>query len=114
MLTLIELVDYFGIDCGGIAEVSPIRRTGIQITKAMNMKVDLKSALCGIVVGVLAMLVIAAADSSANVVGKYQAAGGAGFFLILDTASGKAWFANVSANNLTHIDKGFFEAKLDK
>lgn len=80
----------------------------------MNLKIDLKSALCGLAVGVVAVFAIGAADSPSSPVGKYQAAGGSGFFLIVDTTSGKAWFANVAANNLTRMDTGFFETKEPK
>jgi streptogramin lyase len=76
----------------------------------MKMTIDLKSALCGLVIGITAMFAIGA-ETSPNQVGRFQSSGGSGFFLIVDTTNGKAWFANVSAQNLTRIDTGFFDAK---
>lgn len=76
----------------------------------MKIQIDLKSALIGLAVGVLAMFALGA-ESSSNLIGKYQATTGAGFGLIIDTTSGKVWFANVSAANMVQVDKGFFEPK---
>ncbi|MCW5552649.1 MAG: hypothetical protein KIS67_10895 [Verrucomicrobiae bacterium] len=77
----------------------------------MNSKIDFKSALGGLAVGVLAMLAIGATDGSSNRTGRFQTAGGAGFFITTDTVTGQSWFANVSAANMTHVDKGFFDKK---
>ncbi len=79
--------------------------------KTMNTKIDLKSALCGLVVGVLAMLAIGAGDSS-NQVGRYKIAGGAGAFAIIDTATGQAWCANTAS--ITGVHPGFWDKKSDK
>ena len=77
----------------------------------MNTKIDLKSALCGLAIGVLGMLASGAAESS-NRVGRYQIAGGAGTFAILDTATGQAWGANVAS--LQTVQGGFWDKKLDQ
>ncbi len=76
----------------------------------MNTKLDLKSTLCGLAVGVLGMLAIGAGDSSSPT-GRYQIAGGAGSFAIVDTATGQAWVANTTAVQGT---PGFWEKKVDK
>ena len=77
----------------------------------MNAKIDLKSALGGLAVGVLGMLALGAGESS-NPIGRYQIAGGAGTFAIVDTATGQAWGANFAT--LPGIQSGFWEKKLDK
>jgi hypothetical protein len=77
----------------------------------MNTKIELKSALAGMALGVLAMLAVGAAAPS-NPVARYQIAGGAGSFAILDTASGQAWGANLVA--LQGPQPGFWEPKLEK
>ncbi|MBE0540117.1 MAG: hypothetical protein IH623_01840 [Verrucomicrobia bacterium] len=79
----------------------------------MNSKIDFKSALCGLAVGVLAMLAIGAGEPS-NPVGRYQTAAGFGFFMTVDTATGQAWLANVSAQQLRGIPADFFEKRVDK
>jgi hypothetical protein len=74
----------------------------------MNTKIDLKSALCGLAVGVLGMLAIGAAESS-NSMGRYQIAGGAGSFAIVDTVTGQAWGASLTA--LQGPQPGFWDKK---
>lgn len=76
----------------------------------MKIQIDVKSVLCGLAVGVAAMFVIGAGEPS-NQVGRFQSAGGSGFFITIDTVTGKTWFANVSAANLTRIDGDFFDKK---
>ncbi|MBE0542294.1 MAG: hypothetical protein IH623_12985 [Verrucomicrobia bacterium] len=80
----------------------------------MNIKIDLKSALCALAVGVLAMFVIGAAGSSTNPIGRYQTAAGFGFFMTVDTATGQAWLANVATPGLRGIPADFFEKRVDK
>lgn len=80
----------------------------------MNIKIDLKSALCGLAIGVLALLVIAATDSTSNPIGRYQTAAGFGFFMTVDTATGQAWAANVAVPGLRIVQAGFYESKVDK
>jgi hypothetical protein len=76
----------------------------------MKSKIDLKSALLGLAVGVLGMLAIGAAESS-NANGRYQVAGGAGSFTIIDTATGQAWGANTTSQG---TQPGFWDKKLDR
>ncbi len=72
------------------------------------MKIDLKSALCGLALGVLAVLAIGAAEPSSPV-GKYEVAGGAGSFVIVDTATGQAWGATLGS--LGGPQPGFWDKK---
>jgi len=74
----------------------------------MKTQIDIKSALCGLVVGVLAMFAIGAGTSS-NQVGRFQTSGGSGFFLTIDTVTGKTWQAGL--NVLSQYTPGFFEKK---
>jgi hypothetical protein len=74
----------------------------------MHTKIDLKSALCGLALGVLAMLVIGAAEPS-NQPGRYQVAGGAGSFAVVDTVTGQVWAANTASLNAPQ--PGFWEKK---
>ncbi len=76
----------------------------------MNTKIDLKSALFGLAVGVLGVLVVGAASPS-NPNGRYQIAGGAGSFAVVDTATGQAWGANTTS---LQVMPGFWEQKSDK
>jgi hypothetical protein len=78
--------------------------------KTMNSKIDLKSALFGLAVGVLGMLALGAAESS-NPNGRYQVAGGAGSFTIVDTMTGQAWGANTASQG---TQAGFWDKKLDR
>jgi len=79
----------------------------------MNIKIDLKSALCGLAVGILAMLAMGAATSS-DALGRYQVASGSGFVTIIDTSTGRAWGANLASPGFQTIHPGFWEPKLDK
>ncbi len=86
-----------------------------KINKSMNLKLNLKSALLGLAVGVIAMLVVAATDSP-NPVGRYQVAAGSGFITIVDTTTGQAWGANLAAPapGFQGVQAGFWEKKVDK
>ena len=70
----------------------------------MKTQIDLKSALCGLAVGVLAMLAIGA-GTSANGAGRYQAKlvstsypGDRGYVLVVDTQTGKVWTTTLTLN----------------
>ena len=58
------------------------------------MTIDLKSVLCGLIVGVTAMFAIGAGTSS-NPVGRYRVQTGTGnnggYAIIIDTQTGQAW-----------------------
>ena len=77
----------------------------------MNLRIDLKSALCGLAVGVLAMFVIGAADSSSNQVGRYQISVGQSSSIIVDTTTGKAWGWQPVETRQYKIDGNFWDAK---
>jgi hypothetical protein len=80
------------------------------IKKPMNTKIDIKSAMLGLVFGILVTLVVAAA-SSPGPVGRYQIAGTAAHGLVLDTATGQAWSAFLpTAQGKTDAD--FYQPKL--
>jgi hypothetical protein len=74
----------------------------------MKTQIDIKSALVGIVVGVLAVLAVGAGTSS-NEVGRYQAGCGTGFAIIIDTKTGQAWGA--TRDTTSRGDANFFDAK---
>ena len=80
----------------------------------MKMQIDLKSALCGIVIA-LAGFVVIGAGTSLPQVGRYQiaAAGTPSVIVLVDTATGKVWMGNGTANQL-RSDPDFFEPKLNK
>ena len=80
----------------------------------MKITVDPKSALCGLALGVVAMLLIGAATSS-NPVGKYRAvtgvSDGKGYAIIIDTQTGQAW-CNDGAFQLSKVPMaGFWTEK---
>jgi hypothetical protein len=77
----------------------------------MKLTIDLKSALMGMGVGVLAIFVLGATDSG-NQTGRYQAAVGTSYAVVVDTVTGQTWGANVVS--LSGVHAGFFEKKLDR
>ena len=74
----------------------------------MKIKIDLKSALFGLLAGVVVMFCIGAATPS-NPVGKYQVVGApgrsGGLFVLIDTQTGQAWGADADKN---FSDQGTF------
>ena len=75
----------------------------------MRLKIDLKSALVGLGLGLMVTFAIGA-GSLANPVGKYKVAGTASYFVIIDTQTGQAWCANFISNN-KNTDPEFFTPK---
>jgi hypothetical protein len=82
----------------------------------MNMKIDLKSAVLGLALGVLVALGVASTTLSGSSVGRYQLVsnvnnGGSGgsFSLIIDTVTGKVWSAYSPSSGQT--DPDFFHPK---
>jgi hypothetical protein len=76
----------------------------------MNTKIDIKSALIGLGVGVLVTLGIAAASSPGSV-GRYQVAGIGNHGLVIDTATGVVWsgyFPSMEGKT----DADFFKSKI--
>jgi len=78
----------------------------------MKIQIDLKSALAGLALGIAAMFCVGA-ETSSNPVGRFQVAGGTGAsganFIILDTATGKAWQGGTGL--LTQFVPDFFNPK---
>jgi hypothetical protein len=64
--------------------------TTITSSHLMNTKIDIKSALIGLGIGVLVTVGIAAGSASGTV-GRYQIAGTASHGLVIDTATGQVW-----------------------
>jgi hypothetical protein len=83
----------------------------IQITRTMNLKIDLKSAACGLCLGILALAVVAAAEAPTSQIGRYQIAGSLNYFLIVDTTTGKVWTGNFPSNGSRPADPDFFSPK---
>jgi hypothetical protein len=75
----------------------------------MNTKIDIKSALIGLGVGVVVMLGVAAA-SSPGPVGRYQVTGAAAHAIIIDTATGQAWSTFLSSSG-GRADPDFYQPK---
>jgi hypothetical protein len=81
----------------------------------MKIQIDIKSALCGLIIGVATMFAIGA-GTSGNENGRYRGIVSAspidvdrGLALIVDTQTGKAW--GVTARNNWHNDGSFWDAK---
>ena len=77
----------------------------------MKSKIDIKSALFGLALGVVATFAVAASTPSGTV-GRYQIAGTANHGLVLDTVTGQVWSAFFLPNQGT-TDPGYFQPKLD-
>lgn len=76
----------------------------------MNTKLDIKSALLGLCIGVIVMLGLAA-TTSPGPVGRYQIAGTGNHGLIIDTATGQVWQGYFASNGGTTVGD-FFTPKL--
>jgi len=77
----------------------------------MKIQIDLKSALCGLLLGVVVMLCLGAQPARSDQIGRYQAVTGitgtGGYALLLDTTTGKVWDR---AKDFAH-DGNFFDDK---
>jgi hypothetical protein len=88
----------------------------------MNTKIDLKSALCGLAVGILVMLATGAAFPSSPM--RYQIAGAANYFMVVDTTTGQVWGGNFNQlgtgsaalefRNCPQSSGDFFQPKVEK
>jgi hypothetical protein len=76
----------------------------------MKIQIDLKSAVCGLIVGAAAMFVMGA-DSSSNSVGRYQISAGQSSAMIVDTETGQAWAFQPNSTAQWRSDGNFFSAK---
>ena len=79
----------------------------------MKIQIDLKSAACGLVVGIVAMFALGAGEPGAP--GKFQISigGNPPVFVLLDTTTGKVWMGNGMAPQLKS-DQDFFNPKCKK
>jgi hypothetical protein len=77
----------------------------------MKIQIDLKSVLCGVIIGVAAMFAMGADDSPSNPVGRYQIASSQNFAVVLDTTTGRAWGANFVSTAQYRNDGNFWDAK---
>lgn len=59
----------------------------------MKLPIDIKSALLGLCLGVVAMLAIGASSPASTTPGRYQLGGTASHGLVIDTATGRVWSA---------------------
>jgi hypothetical protein len=80
------------------------------ITPIMNTKIDIKSAMLGLGIGVLVTLGIAA-TSSRDANGRYQVAGTGNHGLVVDTATGQVWSGYFPSNE-GKTDADFFQPKI--
>jgi hypothetical protein len=87
-----------------------------RVSRSMNTRIDIKSAVIGLAVGALLTLGVGAATSSGSSVGRYQVVsnannGGQGgsHSLIIDTLTGKVWLGYLPSSGKT--DEAFFEPK---
>jgi len=77
----------------------------------MKTQINFKSALCGLVAGMLAMLAIGAGTYS-NMTGRYQIATEGNVALVIDTQTGKVWMQSWPTVNGLKNDADFFDSKL--
>jgi hypothetical protein len=81
-------------------------------TQFMKTRIDIKSALIGLSLGVLVALGVGAASPPISVsVGRYQVACAGNDGLIIDTATGQAWRAHFPPDRGT-TDGDFFTPKI--
>ena len=75
----------------------------------MNTKIDIKSAILGLGIGVLVTLGIAA-SSAPNTIGRYQIAGTGDHGLVVDTVTGQVWSGYFTSSG-GKTDANFFQPK---
>lgn len=74
------------------------------------MKIDLKSALLGLLIGIGTMFAMGAGESSPNE-GKFQVATGNSIVVILNTETGQAWYSNLQRSGYMGETGGFWDKK---
>ena len=77
----------------------------------MKIQIDLKSAACGLMIGVAAMFILGADSSSPTRIGRYQIATGQNSSVIVDTITGKAWAFQPQSTADFRRDGNFWDAK---
>jgi hypothetical protein len=76
----------------------------------MKAQIDIKSVLCGVAIGVLAVFAIGAATSS-NENGRYQVSTGQVTSVIVDTRTGQAWGYGPQTTSQYKSDANFWDSK---
>jgi hypothetical protein len=81
----------------------------------MKIQIDIKSLLCGAILGVLGLLVTGA-GTTPNPAGKYQITGvgngtGGWGYVMLDTQSGEAWGLDCTRSSISTKTDKFFDVK---
>ena len=76
------------------------------------MKIDLKSALLGLSLGIVATVAVGA-SSSPGPVGRYQIGGASEHGLVIDTVTGRVWRAFLPTGGGS-TDGDFFTAKFEE
>lgn len=79
----------------------------------MKTQLDLKSAACGLALGIFAMLAIGAGITSIQT-GRYQVATAGNVALMIDTQTGKVWTKCWANTSEFTTDQDFSKAKLPK
>ena len=76
----------------------------------MKTTIDIKSALIGLLLGIVATVAIAAASSPGQV-GRYQISGAGSFGLVLDTTTGQVWTMFFSSSGGRNDGEAFYQPK---
>ena len=77
----------------------------------MKSRIDLKSAVLGLGIGVLAIIAVAAGEKPQSQIGRYQLGGNqVGPTLMIDTVTGQVWGINSTTAQLRN-DPDFFTRK---
>ena len=76
----------------------------------MKIQIDIKSALFGLALGVVAMSAIGA-GTSASEAGRYQVSVGQDFFAVVDTKTGEVWGHEANTSGLGGKDGHIWNAK---
>ena len=76
----------------------------------MKITIDLRSALVGLVAGVVLMFTLGAAGAAPTGSGRYQVSTGADHGLLVDTATGQVWSARLNEARF-NTDAVFKQAK---
>lgn len=78
----------------------------------MTLKIDLKSILCGLIIGVATMLVIGAdSEPPRPEIGRYQIVATGTYATIVDSVTGRAWSAAFLNTAQLRNDPDFWPAK---
>jgi hypothetical protein len=77
----------------------------------MNKRIDLKSAVAGLAIGLTIMLATGAATPKPTAIGRFQISGTASHAVVIDTATGQVWSAFLQ-QNAGKTDGDFWQAKV--